>query len=93
MYDSKPAALLVDVETWNQTIQRLTQGDQASASIRSGRYDTEEEVDAGSQVAHRIPWSASHWPENILSYKRAYRPVRRTPLPSTPFCGASGSHV
>lgn len=50
MYDSKPAALLVDVETWNQTIQRLAQGDQASASIRSGRYDTEEEVDAGSQV-------------------------------------------
>lgn len=50
---SKPAAVLVDVETWNQTVrrlaylERLAQGDQASAAIRTGHYDTEEEVEAG----------------------------------------------
>ena len=50
---SKAAAVLVDVETWNQTLrrlaylERLAQGDLASAAIASGRYDSEEDVDAG----------------------------------------------
>jgi PHD/YefM family antitoxin component YafN of YafNO toxin-antitoxin module len=53
---SKAAAVLVDVETWNKTIrrleylERLAQGDQASAAIRSGLYDTEEDADAGFQA-------------------------------------------
>lgn len=50
---SKAAAVLVGVETWNQTLrrlaylERLAQGDQASAAIGSGIYDSEEDVDAG----------------------------------------------
>ena len=50
---SKAAAVLVNVETWNQTIRRLAYlerlalGDQASAAIQAGQYENEENVDAG----------------------------------------------
>jgi hypothetical protein len=47
---------LVNVNTWNATLrrleylERLAMGDQASAAIRSGLYDTEEDVEAGFQA-------------------------------------------
>ena len=50
---SKATAVLVDVDTWNNTLRRLAYlerlalGDQASAAIRGGLYDTEEDVEAG----------------------------------------------
>ena len=53
---SKAAAVLVNVNTWNKTVRRLEYleslalGDQASAAIQKGRYDTEEDVDAGFQA-------------------------------------------
>jgi PHD/YefM family antitoxin component YafN of YafNO toxin-antitoxin module len=49
---SKPAAVLVNVDTWNDTLRRLAYlerialGDQASAAIRKGLYHTEEDVEA-----------------------------------------------
>ena len=53
---SKAAAVLVNVNTWNETLrrleylERLATGDQASAAIRGGVYDTEEDVEAGFQA-------------------------------------------
>lgn len=50
---SKAAAVLVDVDTWNETLRRLALlerialGDRASAAIRAGEYDTEDNLDAG----------------------------------------------
>jgi hypothetical protein len=50
---SKAAAVLVDVETWNETLRRLAYlermvvAERASARIRAGQYFTQEEVDAG----------------------------------------------
>jgi len=50
---SKAAAVLVNVDTWNETLRRLAYlerlavGDRASAAIGQGAYDTEESVDAG----------------------------------------------
>lgn len=50
---SKAAAVLVDVDTWNETLRRLALLeriallDRASAAIRAGEYDTEDDVDAG----------------------------------------------
>jgi len=52
---SKAAAVLVDVDTWNETVrrlallERLAAGDRAAAAIRAGEYDTPEDVDAGFQ--------------------------------------------
>ena len=50
---SKPTAVLVDVETWNDTVRRLAYLERQAAverarpRIRAGEYDTPEEVDAG----------------------------------------------
>ena len=50
---SKAAAVLVDVETWNETVRRLAAYEQQSivernaAAIRAGEFATPEEVDAG----------------------------------------------
>ena len=50
---SKAAAVLVDVDTWNETLRRLAHlerqaaGERASARIRAGEFFTQEEVDAG----------------------------------------------
>jgi PHD/YefM family antitoxin component YafN of YafNO toxin-antitoxin module len=50
---SKAAAVLVDVNTWNDTLRRLAEleriaaGDRALADIRAGHFDTVEDVDAG----------------------------------------------
>ena len=50
---SRAVAVLVDVDTWNETLRRLALlerialGDRASAAIRTGAYDSEEDVDAG----------------------------------------------
>ena len=50
---SKAAAVLVDVDTWNETLRRLAMlerqaaVERARARIRAGEYDTPEEVDAG----------------------------------------------
>lgn len=48
-----PAAVLISVDTWNETVrrlaylERLAMGDRALARIRAGEYLTAEEVDAG----------------------------------------------
>jgi hypothetical protein len=50
---SKAAAVLVDVDTWNETVRRLAmlerQGmvERSAARIDAGEYGTPEEVDAG----------------------------------------------
>ncbi|MFN8467259.1 MAG: type II toxin-antitoxin system Phd/YefM family antitoxin [Caldilineaceae bacterium] len=50
---SKPTAVLVDVDTWNDAVrrlaylERLAAGDRALQRIRSGEFATVEEVDAG----------------------------------------------
>lgn len=50
---SKPTAVLVDVETWNDAVrrlaylERLAAGDRALERIRAGDFATVEEVDAG----------------------------------------------
>ena len=50
---SKAAAVLVDVETWNETAAALgcagtpAAVERASARIRAGQFFTQEEVDAG----------------------------------------------
>lgn len=50
---SKAVAVLVDADTWNETLRRLAileriaLGDRASAAIRGGEYNTEDDVDAG----------------------------------------------
>ena len=54
---SKAAAVLVNVDTWNDTLRRLAYlerlalGEQASAAIRGGLYDTEEDVEAGFKAS------------------------------------------
>lgn len=53
IYHGTPAAVLVSVDTWNETVrrlaylERLAMGDRALARIRAGEYLTAEEVDAG----------------------------------------------
>ena len=50
---SKPTAVLVDVETWNDTVRRLAHlerlaaGDRALQRVRAGEFLTEDEVEAG----------------------------------------------
>ena len=50
---SKAAAVLVDVDTWNELqrrlamLERLAAGERASARIRSGQFLTQEKVGAG----------------------------------------------
>jgi PHD/YefM family antitoxin component YafN of YafNO toxin-antitoxin module len=50
---NKAAAVLVDVDTWNATLQRLAYLERrasafrASARIHAGQFFTQEEVDAG----------------------------------------------
>ena len=50
---SKPAAVLVDVDTWNDAVRRLASferlaaGDRALQRVRAGEFLTEEEVEAG----------------------------------------------
>jgi prevent-host-death family protein len=49
---SKPAAVLVSADQWDETakelkrLQRIIAGDRAIAAVRSGEFHTEEEVDA-----------------------------------------------